>query len=559
MSEADIIYSESEVSDHEEHVSTSEIYRSVRNKYTKPKDEVAQLPVSQPLQLVRVEASGRFAICEHAASIISQLEGRIGVVSVGGPSRTGKSLLLNMLVSGHGGGFPVGDTTNACTQGIWLWGEPLAIPGMNILVLDSEGSNSRDRSEAHDGKIFALLILLSSIFVYNSIGTIDEKSVNKLTLASYLSSILTMRANDDDPRTREKLASMAPKFIWLLRDFHLELRRPDNTPMTAKQYLEAMLGEQPLGRRSEKFYEARDLLLKIFADRDCFTLPRPVATEKQLQRLATATKADLRPNFVQDFEHLRCALVDECGVKKFEGTEMTGKTLLGLLHVFVDSINSGAVPNIKNSWATVLQTHFDAIFQEMLEIFHKKKKVDLAAMPLEETEISARLQQAKDRALSLLRGSSLKDAELERSVTAKLEEIYLAELNELLEVNRQASEAHNFHLITRIFKPVINRLDTEAYAENFEQLDSDWAEALREYEKQAKGPGKFAALSEFTRIHQHQAFSNFFSSVTRKYETLIENERRKVGEAEERMRDAQRTAAEQAERRQQIIAHVRIT
>ena len=68
-------------------------------------------------------------------------------------------------------GFGVGPSINPCTKGIWIWNK--SIPGtgedgkpINILVMDTEGIGAIDEDTAHDSKIFALSILLSSIFIF---------------------------------------------------------------------------------------------------------------------------------------------------------------------------------------------------------------------------------------------------------------------------------------------------------------------------------------------------------------------------------------------------------
>ena len=43
------------------------------------------------------------------------------------------------------------------------------------------GLGSFDASATHDVKIFSLAILLSSYFIYNSMGTIDENALDKLS------------------------------------------------------------------------------------------------------------------------------------------------------------------------------------------------------------------------------------------------------------------------------------------------------------------------------------------------------------------------------------------
>ena len=56
-----------------------------------------------------------------------------------------------------------------------------------MLLVDSEGSGAVDKNETHDAKIFALVVLIASLFIYNSFGVIDEKAIESLSLAAKLS------------------------------------------------------------------------------------------------------------------------------------------------------------------------------------------------------------------------------------------------------------------------------------------------------------------------------------------------------------------------------------
>ena len=56
-----------------------------------------------------------------------------------------------------------------------------------MIILDTEGLNSTQRDSTIDAKIFSLTILLSSMFIYNQIGHIDENSLEKLNLVINLS------------------------------------------------------------------------------------------------------------------------------------------------------------------------------------------------------------------------------------------------------------------------------------------------------------------------------------------------------------------------------------
>jgi hypothetical protein len=102
----------------------------------------------------------------------------LGVICVAGPYRTGKSFLCNRLL-GQNSGFALGATVNACTKGIWIWNKlvPVGKKGLKVLIMDTEGLSSTERSESIDAKIFALSLLLSSTFLFNQMGAIDEHKI----------------------------------------------------------------------------------------------------------------------------------------------------------------------------------------------------------------------------------------------------------------------------------------------------------------------------------------------------------------------------------------------
>ena len=75
-------------------------------------------------------------------------------------------------------GFAVGPTTNPKTKGIWVWGKPLILKNdqneiINVLIMDSEGLGSTDEDINHDLRLFSITLLLSSSFMYNTLGAID--------------------------------------------------------------------------------------------------------------------------------------------------------------------------------------------------------------------------------------------------------------------------------------------------------------------------------------------------------------------------------------------------
>jgi hypothetical protein len=126
---------------------------------------------------------------------------------------------------------------------------------MHVLLLDTEGSGSLQKNQTHDAKIFALVVLLSSLFIFNSMQTIDENSIQSLSLAAELSNFIKIKSG-------EELGLMTPKFLWLLRDFALELKE-NGREITENEYLENRLSNFARSN-NQRNRKVRDALLKYF-------------------------------------------------------------------------------------------------------------------------------------------------------------------------------------------------------------------------------------------------------------------------------------------------------
>ena len=48
-------------------------------------------------------------------------------------------------------------------------------------MIDSEGLNAVDVEANHDSRVFSLLLLLSSMFIFNQYGAIDEDSIEMIS------------------------------------------------------------------------------------------------------------------------------------------------------------------------------------------------------------------------------------------------------------------------------------------------------------------------------------------------------------------------------------------
>ncbi|XP_058391773.1 guanylate-binding protein 1-like [Diceros bicornis minor] len=125
--------------------------------------------------------NGRLVANQEALKILSAITQPVVVVAIVGLYRTGKSYLMNKL-AGKKKGFSMGSTVQAQTKGIWMWCVPHPKkPNRVLVLLDTEGLGDVEKGDdQNDSWIFALAILLSSTFIYNSMGTINQQAMDQL-------------------------------------------------------------------------------------------------------------------------------------------------------------------------------------------------------------------------------------------------------------------------------------------------------------------------------------------------------------------------------------------
>ena len=125
-------------------------------------------------------------------------------------------------------------------------------------------------------------MFLSSFLIYNSIGSIDEKALDSLSLMINLNKQL--QKNNED--IFEELMKTFPSFLWVLRDFSLRLEDKFGNEITSKKYLENALSQR---RGNSETIESKNRVRRIingfFQEKDCFVMVRPTEDEKLLQNL----------------------------------------------------------------------------------------------------------------------------------------------------------------------------------------------------------------------------------------------------------------------------------
>lgn len=77
---------------------------------------------------------------------------------------------------------------------------------------------------------------------------------------------------------------------------------------------------------------------------------RPLTEEDQLQTLEQRELSTLRSEFVDQVMTLRRKVLNRVKPKLMNGKRINGSMLAGLVQSYINSINSGIVPNIQSAW-----------------------------------------------------------------------------------------------------------------------------------------------------------------------------------------------------------------
>ncbi|GAB1288188.1 Guanylate-binding protein 4 [Apodemus speciosus] len=223
-----------------------------------------------PLCLIE-NVKGQLRVNQKALEVLSAITQPIVVVAIVGLYRTGKSYLMNKLA----GKRTEGDNQNDC------W-------------------------------IFALAILLSSTFVYNSMGVINQLAMDQLHYVTKLTDQIRARSSPklhDGVEDSAEFVSFFPDFVWTLRDVTLRLEA-DGRSLTADEYLDYSLKlkevtgthdwrtQRSMSEEDKKYNLLRLCIRKFFPKKKCFVF-YPPAEWKKLCNLESLHEDELDSDFVR--------------------------------------------------------------------------------------------------------------------------------------------------------------------------------------------------------------------------------------------------------------------
>ncbi|XP_036613718.1 guanylate-binding protein 4-like [Trichosurus vulpecula] len=322
-----------------------------------------------PICLVE-NRNGELTVNLQALRILTSITKPVVVVAIVGMYRTGKSYLMNRL-AGKNTGFSLGSTVQSHTKGIWMWCVPHPRKLDHTLVLlDTEGLGDVEKGDSkNDSWIFALAILLSSTFVYNSMNTINHQALEQMQYVTELTKLIKVKSSPNAVgEDSAEFVGFFPDFVWTVRDFTLELK-VDGRTITADDYLENALklskGNHP---KVEIVNLPRECIRKFFPKRKCFTFDRPTNDKSLLAHLEDVQESQLEPAFKDQADNFCSYIFSTAKPKTLSGGIVVNGNRLGkLLETYVKTISSGDIPCLENAVLALAQTENSAAVQKATE------------------------------------------------------------------------------------------------------------------------------------------------------------------------------------------------
>lgn len=501
----------------------------------------------------------KFVFNPEAEEILSNPEFKnVGIISLVGKYRTGKSFLLNRVLINNNfnsNGFTVGPTIKPCTKGIWMYSKPLKIKNnhcseeFHIFYIDTEGLGAYDEEINHDTKIFLIAVLISSLFILNSFSTIDENSINNLSLILNLSK--SIKLNKDETKTNhEELAKYFPSLLWLLRDFSLKLEDKEGNTITAKQYLEnaialisknnyESLNKEELNNEYnninnsitnsnyfsviEEKNKIRKMIQLYFSERDCYTMIRPVEEEDKIQDLNSLPNNQLRPEFVTQCEILRNKVIKKVKPKMFNNKVMSGKMISSLLSDIIKNLNEGSIPIIENSWNYIISNENNKYIDEGIKEYKKvlletTKKIkefddnDKGYLTYINEFYNKFNEEIQNNILDkLMNKVSIINAESQETIKQKLKLKFNQEFNEFSVSNQKVYIDKFSNILNKEFKELENKIENKQYLDKESDNAVDYFLFFRDLEDINN---RTEELIPFLSKTKTSNFNNLLSNIT---------------------------------------------
>ncbi|XP_021018058.1 guanylate-binding protein 6-like [Mus caroli] len=370
---------------------------------------------------------------------------------------------------------------------MWCMPHPTK-PEHTLVLLDTEGLGDVEKGDPmNDLWIFALSVLLSSTFVYNSMSTINHDVLEKLHYVTKLTELIRAKSspNPDGIKNSTEFVSFFPDFVWTVRDFTLKLKL-NGEDITSDGYLENALKLIPGNNsRIQASNLAREYIRRFFPNRKCFVFEWPTHDIELLQQLETISDDQLDPKFQERTKAFVSYIFTYAKIKTLkEGIKVTGNGLGILVTTYVDAINSGAVPCLDDA-VTTLALRENSVAVQKAADHYSEQMAQRLRLPTDTLQELLDVHAACEKeAMAVFMENSFKDEN--QQFLKKLVELISEKKVLFVLKNEEASDKYCQEELDRLSKDLMDNISTfsvpgghRRYMDMREKIEHDYWQVPR--------------------------------------------------------------------------------
>ncbi|KAL5123661.1 Guanylate-binding protein 4 [Glycine soja] len=411
----------------------------------------------------------KLRLSREGLEAIEKITNPIAAVAVIGPYRSGKSFLLNQLLSlSCYEGFGVGHMRDTKTKGIWVWGTPidLDINGVrtSVFYLDTEGFESVGKSNVYDDRIFALATVLSSVLIYNLPETIREADISRLSFAVELAEEFYGRVKGQD------VAFEPAKLLWLIQQ-----------GKSVQEMVNEALRHVPNtdgNKNIDVVNQIRDSLAIMGDNSTAFSLPQP---HIQRTKLCDMKDVELDQLYVKRREQLKKLVASIITPKIVQGKTLNGKEFVSFLEQILEALNKGEIP----STGSLVEVFNKNILEKCLKLY--SEKMAKLVLPLPEKSLQGAHDRSRDEVTKVFDQQHFGRHHAKKSFMQLDEEIQQVYKNVVLQNEYQSSR-----LCEALYTRCEDKMDQLQVLKlpSLAKFNAGFLQCNRSFERECVGPSK---------------------------------------------------------------------
>ncbi|KAG5567521.1 hypothetical protein RHGRI_002907 [Rhododendron griersonianum] len=450
----------------------------------------------------------KLRITKEGLEAIQKITTPIAAVAVIGPYRSGKSFLLNQLLSLSCSevlesdvlaGFGVGHMRDTKTKGIWVWGTPveMVIDGVNISVfyLDTEGFESVGKSSVYDDRIFALATVLSSVLIYNLPEMIREADISRLSFAVELAEEFYGRSGRD-------IAFEPAKLLWLIQRDFLQGKSVQEMVDEALRRVPNHDGDKNI----DQVNQIRDSLAIMGDNSTAFSLPQP---HLQRTKLCDMKDGELDPAYITKREELKELVTSIIRPKIVHGKPLSGKEFVSFLEQILEALNKGEIP----STGSLVEVFNKGILERCLKLY--SERMAALNLPLSEQSLQKNNEGFREETMKVFDEEHFGRHHAKRSVEKLDEELEKVYKNFVL-----ANEYQSSKLCEELYTKCEDKMDQLQVLKlpSMAKFNAGFLQCNQSFERECVGPSKssyehrmakmmWKSKSQFIKEYNHRLFN----------------------------------------------------